>query len=273
MANLYTFGCSFSRYSWPMWPDILAQCYDKTENYGSPGVGNFYIFQQVLYCLSTQNISNKDTVIIQWTEPSRVDYVENNDWVNAGSLSAELLIKAELDFVISRETTAIKTLTYMSVLIDYLEKINCNWYFIFMSPECLVHTIELDSLKLSNHLKIRYQKNLDKLKKHNSRIIDSISMTDFFTKNGVVNNLCEWEVNNKLETFVDGHPLPIHTFKYINEIINKNLNLDLSKSDLFIKNLSTIINKYKIINTKNLSQEIDDFYKSNNFKKTVDGRY
>jgi hypothetical protein len=269
-SNLYAFGCSFAQYSWPMWPEILAQCYNTTENYGHPGSGNFYIFHQVLYCLLNKQVSKEDTVIIQWTESNRTDYIENKDWANSGSLSAELLIKSRLDFMISDETSAIKTLSYMVILIKLLEEIGCNWYFIFMSPQCKVHKFESKDF-INLNIKKRYESFLSKINLYKHRFIDT-TMTEFFEKNNMPINKCSWKVKNKVQIFEDDHPLPSYTFKYINEILNVVLKKDLKKSKIFVDQVSLLIDNYKIIDTEILSKDLIRLYKLSDYKITKDGR-
>ena len=40
---LYTFGCSFTKYVWPTWADLLLSQVDG-ENWGMCGGGNKFIF-------------------------------------------------------------------------------------------------------------------------------------------------------------------------------------------------------------------------------------
>lgn len=34
MTRLFTFGCSFTKFFWPTWADILGQEFDYYENWG-----------------------------------------------------------------------------------------------------------------------------------------------------------------------------------------------------------------------------------------------
>lgn len=74
--RLFTFGCSFSRYDWPTWADLLAQdsSFDKTYNWAAPGLGNRAIAERIAECHSKYNFTKDDTVIVQWSSHLRHDY-------------------------------------------------------------------------------------------------------------------------------------------------------------------------------------------------------
>jgi hypothetical protein len=46
--RLFTFGCSFTRYLWPTWADILAEDIPYYENWGCGGAGNLYISNAIM---------------------------------------------------------------------------------------------------------------------------------------------------------------------------------------------------------------------------------
>jgi len=73
MSKLFTFGCSFTKYQWPTWADLLAENYTTHIQHGSPGVGNFHIYFRVMQEVSMGNICPEDTVVIMWTSILRYD--------------------------------------------------------------------------------------------------------------------------------------------------------------------------------------------------------
>jgi len=74
MSRLFTFGCSFTNYSWPTWADFLGLEFDYFENWGVPGIGNVAIANRVTECFVKNNITPEDTVVIQWSNYLRNDY-------------------------------------------------------------------------------------------------------------------------------------------------------------------------------------------------------
>ena len=74
MSRLFTFGCSFTKYTWPMWSDILGLEFDHFENWGVSGGGNVCIANRVLECHIKNNITPEDTVVVQWSTHLRNDF-------------------------------------------------------------------------------------------------------------------------------------------------------------------------------------------------------
>jgi len=124
--RLLAFGDSFCKYAWPMWPEILGQNFEEFVNLGAPGCGNFYIYKQFLLAYVGNNIQKTDTVIIQWSEPSRHDYIRDGVWIFNGSESAELFLKSNIADMNNDETAIYKTVIYMIAVVQILETIGCN---------------------------------------------------------------------------------------------------------------------------------------------------
>jgi len=88
MKRLFAIGCSHTRYVWPTYADILSVEFDSFENWGAPGIGNFAIFHRILEILDTRNLTENDTIIIQWTYPHRFDFHRSpNGWYQGGNLA------------------------------------------------------------------------------------------------------------------------------------------------------------------------------------------
>lgn len=274
-GNLYTFGCSFAQYSWPMWPDIISQNYNITKNYGQPGGGNFYIFHNATILLLSGKVKNTDTVIIQWTEPARTDYADINDnWVGAGSMNAELLIKAKLDFLISDKTSIMKTLTYMVNIISLLENIGCNWYFMYMTPESIVHSLKISELFLNSNLFYTYNALIKKILPYKHRCVDSISMSEFYhDKNIPVKTCYHYTEKHKMQSYRDDHPIPIHTLAYIKEVVSLTIpTLNITKMEEYVNEIMKLFGNQTQLNIPNLTKGLLKNKKLLNFKHAIDSR-
>jgi hypothetical protein len=257
-----------------MWPDIMSQNYNVTKNYASPGCGNFYIFHKATNLLISNEVKNTDTVIIQWTEPNRTDYLDkHDDWAGPGSLTAELLTKAKLDFLISDKTSIIKTMTYMVNLINLLENIGCNWYFMFMTSESIVHSETNSKLFIDTNLSYTYNLLIKKLSLYKSHYIDSISMTDFYRNKRMPLKHCFHFVKNKLRSYQDDHPLPNYTLMYIKEIVSLIIpDLNIIKMEEYVKEIMTMVDFPTQINLSSLEKKFSNNKKLINFKKSIDSR-
>jgi hypothetical protein len=81
--RLFVFGCSFTNWVWPTWADIIAPHFDEYYNYGYSGRGNWYIYNMLLNAIKTHEITKDDTVVIQWSEWTRVDELIDGLWTTA----------------------------------------------------------------------------------------------------------------------------------------------------------------------------------------------
>ena len=79
-GRLYTFGCSFTRYYYPTWADILGKEFSYHENWGKKGHGNLFIFNSVIECLARNQLTSNDTIIVIWSAISRFDYYKVDSW-------------------------------------------------------------------------------------------------------------------------------------------------------------------------------------------------
>ena len=57
MSRLFTFGCSFTHWSWPTWADILGREFDEYENWGQRGGGNVFIFHSLIECYKKNKLN------------------------------------------------------------------------------------------------------------------------------------------------------------------------------------------------------------------------
>jgi hypothetical protein len=81
MKRAFSFGCSFTKYVYPTWADIVSLHFDEFKNYGKSGAGNFYIYHKLLETFYTDNICDLDTVFIMFSSSPRHDIVDmNNKW-------------------------------------------------------------------------------------------------------------------------------------------------------------------------------------------------
>lgn len=130
--RFFAFGCSYTRYSWPTWADIIGHSYeDSYYNYGAPGAGNIYIFNMLMQADQIHKISKTDLVIIQWSSILREDRYIDKKWITEGGLPnyyPEEYIKNYFDMrgFFIRDIAMIKAAKVL------LEKIGCEFRFISM---------------------------------------------------------------------------------------------------------------------------------------------
>jgi len=82
MSRLFTFGCSYTSYSWPTWADLAGMNYKLHKNWGMSGLGNRAIAERVAEAHAKYNFGPGDTVIVQWSSHLRNDWWHQNPTVS-----------------------------------------------------------------------------------------------------------------------------------------------------------------------------------------------
>lgn len=135
-GRFFSFGCSFTRYHWPTWADILGREFDSHENWGKLGAGNNYIANSVVECCLTRNISANDTVIVKWSAPMREDRYVNGRWVVSGNIFSKFQKIYDGNFVKNLVDTRgcyVRDLTLMLLTKKLLDSTGCRYVFTSMS--------------------------------------------------------------------------------------------------------------------------------------------
>lgn len=237
MKRLFAFGDSFSQYSWPMWPEILGQGFDETRNYGAPGVGNFFIFYRLVRCLTEHNIGKDDTVVVQWSSPSRFDYIRGDNWGTCGDQSADLFRnKQDIELLNNDGMSALRSLTYMNAAAKMLNETGCRWRFAFLTHYAKVyedtHHDEFGANLRHTVVWQEYERLRKTLKQHIANFVTESLATYFHYKyrNGKQRLLsCKTADGNE---FVDSHPLPNDSFAWVRDCLQFD-DIDLNKLEFY----------------------------------------
>ena len=116
--RIFTFGCSYTKYKWPTWADILRHSLGDNVvfNYAHSGAGIGQIMYNIQMANSKHNFDpNTDKIVIQWTQFSREDRYIDNKWSAGGGLPNAVFDKDwvkkyhDTDFDYIRSLTIIKT--------------------------------------------------------------------------------------------------------------------------------------------------------------------
>lgn len=266
MPNLFCYGCSFTNYSWPMYPEYLAQQFDKTFNCGLAGIGNFAIYHRLLGCVLANKIKENDTVIVQWSEPTRIDYLEKEEeWSNHGGGLAIELATAKLDYIMSPTTSYIKTLTYMFHTIRLLESLKVNWTFMFLTPDAMAH-LSIQRGKhndLVGHNKHIAQNMTHKINKLRYKFIELPLYHHFKEKKPIF-------MTNVGGNWVDDHPKPEQTYNFIKEILAPKLKIatnNMTHYNKYVCNEIFVPVRENIYNQELMLEKMDSM---KNFKNSYD---
>lgn len=75
-------GCSFTKYCWPTWADMLCYGYSDRFNIGNMGSGN-----ERTLLTSYPYLDKVSHVCIQWSQSYRFDYCKNGKWNIDGNIT------------------------------------------------------------------------------------------------------------------------------------------------------------------------------------------
>lgn len=133
MKRLFVIGCSYSSWVLPTWADFLGTGYDHFENWGVQGIGNNGILQRLSECITSNVITENDTIIVQWTDFHRFDYHRvgmslNINWSSMGGMwvnnTHDKFVKESWD----EFSYAMHSMNHINCGISLLKNLPCKWF-------------------------------------------------------------------------------------------------------------------------------------------------
>jgi len=97
--RIFTFGCSFTRYRWGTWANIIGAEFPNAEfyNIGKRSAGNQYIHNLVMQTDAVYDFTTNDLVMIQWSNPHREDrFVE--EWMCTGNIYTQTVYPKDFEY-------------------------------------------------------------------------------------------------------------------------------------------------------------------------------
>ena len=83
----FTFGCSFTNFFWPTYPDIIERDLGiPTQNWGLCGQGNVGIYHRMLEADLKYNFTDEDLIIVVWSTWHREDRFIKGSWTLNGNI-------------------------------------------------------------------------------------------------------------------------------------------------------------------------------------------
>jgi hypothetical protein len=135
MSRLFTFGCSFTNYSWPTWADILAKEFNYFQNWGRPGAGNQFIYHTLIECHLKNQINTDDTVVIMWSSSGRENRYVKGQWLTPGNIyNSNLYDKNYIKSWVDTRGFILRDLDLIYGALMILENIGCRYKFFSMLP-------------------------------------------------------------------------------------------------------------------------------------------
>lgn len=137
--RLFTFGCSYTSYSWPTWADLLGMAFAESKNFGLAGIGNRAIAERVAEANARYNFTKDDVVIVQWSSHLRNDFHHPYSlpkrigfWKTCGSIfnyiNESLYDKKWIETFFFEPSYFMHTLNHISLTQGLLESTGATWY-------------------------------------------------------------------------------------------------------------------------------------------------
>lgn len=249
-GRLFTFGCSFTRYRWPTWADILGREFEEFYNYGQSSGGNLFISCSVAEAVAKHKINTNDTVIIMWTSVTREDrYIDG--WKGTGNIfNQQLYPKEFIEKYVTVRGCYMRDIPQIFLIKKLLDFIGCKYEFLSMldiekydRPETNQQFEYADILKL-------YKSTLDIIKPSVYKII----FNEDWTSRPIP------ELTKRL----DSHPTPIEHLEYLNKVL-PNYSISQDTLNYVMECDKLALEKYK----RNL-YGFKDFYDDKEYTKYVD---
>jgi len=222
--RLFVFGCSFTRYMWPTWADIIGKEFEYYENWGGEGGGNQYIFSSLIECHARNNFTQNDEIIVMWSSITREDRYIKDLWNLRGHVE-NYWDKEYLKTNYCERGFLLRDLTFVESALHLLESLKIKFEFLTMEPLITSNKNDHDILDV-------FKKSISKLKPSMYEIIFNsnwYSRKDnyFFDKDTIHK---AYEENQGVEFYKnlydninsfrpDGHPTPLEHLEYVEKIL------------------------------------------------------
>jgi len=140
MKRLFSIGCSFTNYAWPTWADMLGNHFDHYENWAFAGLGNTAIAERLAELHARENLTQNDTVVIQWTSHLRHDWHTNDQrhevakgigWKTSGSIfnyiNQDIFDRRWIETFWDENSYMMHTCNHILLAQNFLRSIGCTW--------------------------------------------------------------------------------------------------------------------------------------------------
>jgi len=240
--RIFTFGCSFTDYSWPTWADIILYG-NLGYNLGRSGAGYDYILYRIVEADRKFKFTQDDIIIIVLTQPIRLDILLNDEndlyWITKGNALSHF--SDYNDKIFSIDGLLFKSYNNIILMNQYLSSKRLNYIFgsisdLFESPEG-INNILLDNILYETNELITYVKQNIEIK--------LMSFDKYLSVDG---KLWDFTKIYEFEKFNDYHPRPRMYFNWINDVLLKCVDIDVKATIEDIENIENAIDDIKYLN-------------------------
>jgi hypothetical protein len=205
--RIFAFGCSFTKWRYPTWANIVHQCAPNATmfNMGQSGAGNSFIANRMTQANRTYNFCESDLVIVMWSTLCREDRYINHVWRTVGNMYSqneysESFVKKYCDPL----GYLIRDLSTIELATSYMKNLPCD-YFDLLSAPFDYQILDKEDI-VFKHVMHTYR--------------DLISHFTLPTMHDVLKDFHEQlqYINYNGEVSIDYHPTPNHYCEYLRKI-------------------------------------------------------
>jgi hypothetical protein len=215
IKRIFTFGCSFTKYYWSTWPEIVSLDLDiPYYNFGKSGGGNQYIANTISQADNIYNFNQDDLIMISWTSVTREDRWVKGNWYNSGNIyTQDLFDKSYVEKWGDPIGYMIRDFASIKLVKNLLEFKGCQHHMMSM---CDIQ----DQLDQGAYNKMPSNVHYDKL--CNIYKTELACVHPSFMRTLWNNDIYKFKILPDIETygthFSDGHPSPAEHFLYLKTI-------------------------------------------------------
>lgn len=247
--RFFAFGCSFTDYKWPMWPEIISHYIPLSYNFGCAGSDNRLIYLRILEADCLYKFNEEDLIIVMWSNPWRDTFFDTEvNWKLQRVHDSQLVFK-QLNFIF-------RDFCFFKSIDNFLENKKVDYDFLSMSGYSYdlfekYHMFQHDQAELGE-LKNLIELFSPTLKKFKPSMFETVYYKKWDNK--LISFSLMTNSDNKI--IIDNHPTPVMSLQYLKEIYS-NTNFDKSNDYVnFYQN--KIVNKiiYERIHPHNQFESI-----------------
>ena len=207
--RFFSFGCSFTRYMWPTWADIISKQVSQAEffNFGMSGAGNLQISARVAEANSRFKFTDTDLVMVMFSSYCREDRWVETKWLSQGNVYVNGIYPPDWVRKFADERGyLIRDAALIDLTVKYVEALPCT-FIPMLSVPFVIGSENCDyTSKQPVDIVSVYGDTFSKFKQSMHESVMVCWVTDY-------------------TGFKDGHPSPIKYHNYL-----QNIGLDLSLS-------------------------------------------
>jgi hypothetical protein len=243
--RFFAFGCSFTKYYWPTWADIIGKDSAKYYNYGKSGAGNVFIFQSLVEAIVEHRINKNDLVMVMFSNITREDrFTLDRGWITPGNLYYQNDYNEEfLKKFMCHHGYLMRDLSLVHSCKMMLDHLGVDYSLMSIVP---FDSKQSDGQRVSD-LKYILDFYGDTLNCLEPNVLDTVFKGDWNSRQPRPTYQVQWQPNK----YVDNHPTPLEHLEYLNTIF-PDINLSDSALEFANQSNNTVLSElFKIDYFKN----------------------